>query len=73
VAEIVARYKSEGVYGFHHLRTRRSGSQTFSTCIWKLIVRSDFEDAHDITVKILRAIESEIPRSNVHIHTCPTG
>jgi divalent metal cation (Fe/Co/Zn/Cd) transporter len=30
-----------------------------------------FEEAHDLTVRVLRAIEAEIPRSKVHIHSDP--
>ena len=73
VAEIVARYKNEGVEGFHDLRTRRSGSQRFIDLHLEVDRNKRFEEAHDLTVKILRAIETEIPRSKVHVHTDPTG
>lgn len=73
VAEIVARYKNEGVQGFHDLRTRRSGSQRFIDLHLEVDRNKRFEEAHDLTVKILRAIEAEIPRSKVHVHTDPTG
>ena len=73
VAEIVARYRSEGVYGFHDLRTRRSGSEKFIDFHLEVDRNKRFEEAHDLTVKILRAIETEIPRSKVHVHTDPTG
>lgn len=73
VAEIVARYRNEGVHGFHDLRTRRSGSEKFIDFHLEVDRHKRFEEAHDLTVKILRAIEAEIPRSKVHVHTDPTG
>ena len=73
VAEIVARYRNEGVHGFHDLRTRRSGSEKFIDFHLEVDRNKRFEEAHDLTVKILRAIEAEIPRSKVHVHTDPTG
>jgi ferrous-iron efflux pump FieF len=73
VAEIVARYKNEGVHGFHDLCTRRSGSQRFIDLHLEVDRNKRFEEAHDLTVKVIRAIEAEIPRSKVHVHTDPTG
>lgn len=73
VAEIVTRYRNEGVHGFHDLRTRRSGSEKFIDFHLEVDRNKRFEEAHDLTVKILRAIEVEIPRSKVHIHTDPAG
>jgi cation diffusion facilitator family transporter len=73
VAEIVARYQNEGVYGFHDLRTRRSGSEKFIDFHLEVDRNKRFEESHELTVKILRAIEVEIPRSKVHIHTDPAG
>jgi ferrous-iron efflux pump FieF len=73
IAEIVARYQSEGVRGFHDLRTRRSGSQRFIDLHLEVDRNQRFEDAHDLTVKVLRTIEAEIPRSKAHIHTDPTA
>jgi ferrous-iron efflux pump FieF len=73
VAEIVSRYRNDGVQGFHNLRTRRSGSQRFVDLHLEVDRSKQFEEAHDLTVKILRAIEAEIPRSKAHIHTDPTG
>jgi ferrous-iron efflux pump FieF len=71
VADIVARYKQEGVLGFHNLRTRRSGSQRFVDLHLEVQRQKPFEEAHDLTVKVLREIEAEIPRVSVHIHTDP--
>jgi ferrous-iron efflux pump FieF len=72
IAEIVARYKSDGVRGFHDLRTRRSGSQRFVDLHLEVDRNKQFDEAHDLTVKVLRAIEAEIPRTKAHIHTDPT-
>jgi ferrous-iron efflux pump FieF len=73
VAEIVARYKDEGVQGFHDLCTRRSGSQRFIDLHLEVDRNKRFEEAHDLTVQVLRAIEAEIPHSKVRVHTDPTG
>lgn len=73
IAEIVARYKSDGVRGFHDLRTRRSGSQRFVDLHLEIDRNKQFEEAHDLTVRVLRAIEAEIPRTKAHIHTDPTA
>jgi ferrous-iron efflux pump FieF len=73
IARIVRGFEAEGVIDFHDLRTRRSGSLKFIDL--HLSVRRDltFVDAHDLTVRVLRAIEAEIPRSRVQIHTDPAG
>jgi cation diffusion facilitator family transporter len=71
VADIVARYRDDGVLGFHNLRTRRSGSQRFVDLHLEVDRHKRFEEAHDLTVKVLREIEAEIPRVSVHIHTDP--
>ncbi len=71
VAAVVASFRPEGVLGFHDLRTRRSGALKFIDM--HLDVERDLSlvEAHALTVKVLRAIESEIPRSRVQIHTDP--
>lgn len=71
VATVVKRFEEEGVRGFHDLRTRRSGSLKFIDL--HLEVRRDMslQEGHDISVRVLRAIEAEIPRSRVQIHTDP--
>lgn len=71
IVEIVARYRTMGVRGFHDLRTRRSGSQKFIDLHVEVDRNKRFEEAHDLTVRVLRAIEAEIPRSKVHIHSDP--
>ena len=71
VTTIVNQYREQGVIGFHDLRTRRSGSQKFVDLHLEVQVTKTFEEAHDLTVKVLRAIEVELPRTHVHIHTDP--
>lgn len=71
VAEVVNRFQDEGVIGFHDLRTRRSGSQKFIDLHLEVERDQRLEDAHDLSVRVLRAIEAEIPRSHVQIHTDP--
>jgi len=73
IARVVNGFRGEGVIDFHDLRTRRSGSLKFIDL--HLSVRRDlsFEAAHDLTVKVIRAIEAAIPRSHVQIHTDPAG
>ncbi|HEX8131414.1 MAG TPA: cation diffusion facilitator family transporter [Pyrinomonadaceae bacterium] len=71
IAEIVARFRGEGVLGFHDLRTRRSGSQKFIDLHLEVERDQTLEQAHDASVRVLRAIEAEIPRAKVQIHTDP--
>lgn len=73
VASIVNRYQEEGVRGFHDLRTRRSGSLNFIDLHLDVDRTKGFEEAHDLTVRVLREIETEVPRSRVHIHTDPVN
>ncbi|MBD0371512.1 MAG: cation transporter [Pyrinomonadaceae bacterium] len=71
VASIVSSFRDEGVIGFHDLRTRRSGSQKFIDLHLEMERDKRLEDAHAISVRVLRAIEAQIPRSRVQIHTDP--
>jgi ferrous-iron efflux pump FieF len=71
VAAVVGRFESSGVAGFHDLRTRRSGSIKFIDLHLDVDGTMSLEQAHDLTLKVIRAIESEIPRSRVQIHTDP--
>lgn len=73
VAEVVARFRDEGVLGFHDLRTRRSGPQKFIDLHLEVERDQRLQEAHDLTVRVLRAIEAEIPRARVQIHTDPAG
>ena len=73
VAEIVHRYKAGGVLGVHDIRTRRSGSLKFIDMHLEVDRAKTLEEAHDLTVNVMRDIESEIPRSRVQAHTDPAG
>jgi ferrous-iron efflux pump FieF len=73
VADIVSRYRDEGVVGFHDLRTRRSGSEQFIDLHLEIIKEKTFEEAHDLTEEVIKNIETEIPRSKVQIHSDPVG
>lgn len=72
IADIVSRFRDEGVLGFHDLRTRRSGSQKFIDLHLEVERDQRLQEAHDVTVRVLRAIEAEIPRARVQIHTDPS-
>jgi ferrous-iron efflux pump FieF len=71
VAIVVRGFREHGVIGFHDLRTRRSGSQKFIDLHLEIERDKRLEDAHALAVRVLRAIEAEIPRSRVQIHTDP--
>lgn len=71
VASVVERFRTEGVLGFHDLRTRRSGSHKFIDLHLEVEADQTLQQAHDLSVRVLRAIEHEIPRSRVQIHTDP--
>ena len=72
VAAVVERFRAEGVLGFHDLRTRRSGSHKFIDLHLEVEADQTLQQAHDLTVRVIRAIQQEIPRSRVHIHTDPS-
>jgi ferrous-iron efflux pump FieF len=71
IAEIVSRFKNSGVLGFHDLRTRQSGSIKFIDFHLEVAEDKTLKDAHELTEGVLHSIETEIPRSKVHIHTDP--
>ncbi|HEX8352719.1 MAG TPA: cation diffusion facilitator family transporter [Pyrinomonadaceae bacterium] len=73
VAAVVGRFRAEGVVGFHDLRTRRSGSVKFIDLHLEVDRAQTLPQAHDLSVRVLRAIEADIPRSRVQIHTDPAG
>ena len=73
IADVVSRYQDQGVLGFHDLRTRRSGSYKFIDLHLEVKRDRSLEEAHALTVEVLRAIEAEIPRARVQIHTDPAG
>ncbi len=72
VAAVVERFRGEGVRGFHDLRTRRSGSVKFIDLHLEVDPAQTLPEAHDLSVRVLRAIEADIPRSRVQIHTDPS-
>ena len=71
VAAVVERFRREGVVGFHDLRTRRSGSHKFIDLHLEVEADQTLQQAHDLTVRVIRAIQQEVPRSRVQIHTDP--
>ncbi|HVF50493.1 MAG TPA: cation diffusion facilitator family transporter [Pyrinomonadaceae bacterium] len=71
VDAVVRSFRDEGVVGFHDLRTRRSGSYKFIDLHLEVESGQSLVEAHALTVRVLRAIEAEIPRSRVQIHTDP--
>lgn len=71
VAAVVGRFRDDGVLGFHDLRTRRSGSYKFIDLHLEVERDQSLEQAHALTVRVLRAIEADIPRTRVQIHTDP--
>jgi len=73
VAMVVRRYEPHGVLGFHDLRTRRSGSHRFVDLHLEILRTKGFEEAHELTVQVLREIERELPRTRVQIHSDPAG
>ncbi|MFL6253496.1 MAG: cation diffusion facilitator family transporter [Pyrinomonadaceae bacterium] len=72
VARVVESFRQEGVLGFHDLRTRRSGSHKFIDLHLEVEADQSLQQAHDLSVRVLRAIQHEIPRSRVQIHTDPS-
>jgi len=70
IERVVASFAPE-VVGFHDLRTRRSGPYRFIELHLEIPRETSFQRAHDLVVKVLRAIERELPRSKVTIHGDP--
>lgn len=70
IAALVATFRPR-VLGMHDLRTRRSGGQRFIEMHLEIPRDTSFVDAHDLTVEVLRAIERELPRSKVFVHSDP--
>ena len=71
VANIVKSFGPQGVLGFHDLRTRRSGAYKFIDLHLEVARDKSLEEAHALTVKVIRAIQAEIPRCRVQVHTDP--
>jgi cation diffusion facilitator family transporter len=70
IEAVVAAFRPR-ITGFHDLRTRRSGGQRFISFHLEIPRQSSFEDAHALTVEVLRAVERELPRSHVFVHGDP--
>jgi len=70
IEEIVAAFAPE-VIGLHDLRTRRSGSRRLIELHLEIPRTVTFEEAHARGARIRRAIESDLPRSRVLVHTDP--
>lgn len=70
IESIVAAFAPE-VAGMHDLKTRRSGGQRFIEFHLEIPSATSFQEAHDLTVKVLRAVEGEMPRSKVFVHGDP--
>jgi ferrous-iron efflux pump FieF len=59
------------VVGMHDLKTRRSGGQRFIELHLEIPSATTFQEAHDLTVEVLRAVEGELPRSKAFVHSDP--
>lgn len=70
ITAVVESFSPE-VVGMHDLKTRRSGGQRFIELHLEIPRAVSFEDAHDLMVRVLRAIEKELPRSKVFVHGDP--
>jgi ferrous-iron efflux pump FieF len=70
IQSVVAGFAPE-VLGMHDLKTRRSGGQRFIELHLEIPRATSFVDAHDLTVKVLRAVEGALPRSKVFVHGDP--
>jgi ferrous-iron efflux pump FieF len=66
----VATFRPE-VAGMHGLQTRRSGGRSFISLHLEIPRATSFVAAHDLTVRVLAAIEREVPRSEVFVHGDP--
>lgn len=59
------------VRGFHHLRTRKSGSNRFVEFHIAVDPDMSVEKSHSITEDITRAVDDRLPGANLTIHTEP--
>ena len=71
IREVVESFRPQGVVGMHDLKTRRGGGQRFIELHLEIPRATSFEEAHDVMVRVLRAIERELPRSKVFVHGDP--
>jgi ferrous-iron efflux pump FieF len=70
IEAVVAAFRPE-VSGMHGLQTRRSGGRSFITFHLEIPRATSFVAAHDLAVRVLRAVERELPRSQVFVHADP--
>ncbi|MBV8200403.1 MAG: cation transporter [Acidobacteria bacterium] len=70
IEAVVASFGPE-VAGMHGLQTRRSGGRCFISFHLEIPRDTSFVGAHDLMVRVLRAVESELPRSRVFVHGDP--
>jgi ferrous-iron efflux pump FieF len=70
IEAIVAGFAPQ-VVGMHDLKTRRAGGERFVELHLEIPRATSFADAHDLTVRVLRAVERELPRSRVFVHGDP--
>lgn len=70
IEAVVAAFAPQ-VVGMHDLKTRTAGGQRFVELHLEIPRATSFADAHDLTVRVLRAVEGEIPRSKVFVHGDP--
>ncbi|HVT59393.1 MAG TPA: cation diffusion facilitator family transporter [Thermoanaerobaculia bacterium] len=67
---VVASFAPE-VVGMHDLQTRKSGSENFISLHLEIPRDTSFVAAHEITVRVLHAVEEAVPRSKVFVHGDP--
>ncbi len=72
VRDAVGEFRERGVFGFHDLKTRSSGSEKFIELHLEIDRHKTFVEAHDLTEDVIQAIEQAVPRANVQIHTDPS-
>jgi ferrous-iron efflux pump FieF len=70
IRAVVASFAPE-ILGMHDMKTRRSGGQRFIEFHLEIPSATSFPEAHDLMVKVLRAVEGEMPRSKVFVHGDP--
>jgi ferrous-iron efflux pump FieF len=70
IEDLVATFAPD-VIGLHDLKTRRSGSRRLIELHLEIPHTVTFEEAHARGARVRRAIESDLPRSRVLVHTDP--
>lgn len=70
VLRVVSAYAPR-VKGFHELRARRSGAETFLELHLDLDRDLSFVEAHDLSEQVGLALEGAVPRSRATVHADP--